>query len=233
MSPLLILSTIAISAALVFYTWGVFGERRSGTLTRKYVTLFWIGLACDTTGTLMMSSMAAQTAGGMGVHGITGIVAIVLMLIHATWATWTYLRGSEQAAKALPHLQHGGLACLAHPLHHRYLDGYSCDPLESSVRCWYERDRRCDSERVACAPPPPPLSVGCVFCQPERLATSTRARRSAPVCAAHPLLAPVQILLQLEIVFFYQLLKQTGSQSALQFPKGLCIAEAPGCAGNR
>ena len=60
MSPLLILSTIAISAALVFYTWGVFGERRSGTLTRKYVTLFWIGLACDTTGTLMMSSMAAQ-----------------------------------------------------------------------------------------------------------------------------------------------------------------------------
>ena len=45
MSPLLILSTIAISAALVFYTWGVFGERRSGTLTRKYVTLFWIGLA--------------------------------------------------------------------------------------------------------------------------------------------------------------------------------------------
>lgn len=99
MSPLLILSTIAISAALVFYTWGVFGERRSGTLTRKYVTLFWIGLACDTTGTLMMSSMAAQTAGGMGVHGITGIVAIVLMLIHATWATWTYLRGSEQAQK--------------------------------------------------------------------------------------------------------------------------------------
>ena len=76
MSPLLILSTIAISAALVFYTWGVFGERRSGTLTRKYVTLFWIGLACDTTGTLMMSSMAAQTAGGMGVHGITGVVAV-------------------------------------------------------------------------------------------------------------------------------------------------------------
>ena len=78
---------------------GVFSESGSGTLTRKYVTLFWIGLACDTTGTLMMSSMAAQTAGSMGVHGITGVVAIVLMLIHATWATWTYLRGSEQAQK--------------------------------------------------------------------------------------------------------------------------------------
>ena len=41
MSPLLFLSsTIAISAARrVSYTW-VFRERRSGTLTRKYVTLF-------------------------------------------------------------------------------------------------------------------------------------------------------------------------------------------------
>ena len=99
MSPLLILSTIAISAALVFYTWGVFGERRSGTLTRKYVTLFWIGLACDTTGTLMMSSMAAQTAVIKCVHGNTVVVDNLFMLIHETRAKWTYLRGSEQAQK--------------------------------------------------------------------------------------------------------------------------------------
>lgn len=232
MSPLLILSTIAISAALVFYTWGVFGERRSGTLTRKYVTLFWIGLACDTTGTLMMSSMAAQTAGGMGVHGITGIVAIVLMLIHATWATWTYLRGSEQAQKLLPHLQHGGLACLAHPLHHRHLDGYSCDPLESSVRCWYERDRRCDSERAACAPPPPSLSVGrflptrtsCYFHKSEAFSSRLRCSSIARSCS-NPLTARNRILLPT-------------SQAnripcpALQFPKAL-LRRTPGCAGNR
>lgn len=99
MSPLFIVSTIAISAALVFYTWGVFGERKAEKLTRKYIALFWIGLVCDTAGTTMMSSMASHTGDGMGVHGVTGMVALILMLIHATWATWTYVRGSEQAQK--------------------------------------------------------------------------------------------------------------------------------------
>ena len=52
MSPELVFASVAISLALFFYTWGVFGERRDGTLSLKYVLLFWIGLACDTTGTL-------------------------------------------------------------------------------------------------------------------------------------------------------------------------------------
>ena len=99
MSPLFIISTLAVSAALVFYTCGVFGERKHGTLTPVFVALFWIGLVCDTTGTALMSSMARATGDGMGVHGITGALALVLMLIHAVWATWTYLRGSEQAQK--------------------------------------------------------------------------------------------------------------------------------------
>lgn len=99
MSPLFIISTVAISAALVFYMLGVFGERKHGTLTRTYVALFWIGLACDTTGTALMSSMARSAGDGMGVHGVTGAVALVLMLVHALWATWTYVKGSEQAQK--------------------------------------------------------------------------------------------------------------------------------------
>ncbi len=99
MSPLFIISTVAISAALVFYTLGVFGERKHGTLTRTYVALFWIGLACDTTGTTLMSSMARNAGDGMGVHGVTGAVALVLMLVHALWATWTYVKGSKQAQK--------------------------------------------------------------------------------------------------------------------------------------
>lgn len=232
MSPLLILSTIAISAALVFYTWGVFGERRSGTLTRKYVTLFWIGLACDTTGTLMMSSMAAQTAGGMGVHGITGIVAIRFDAHSRNVGNVDLFARQRTGAKALPHLQHGGLACLAHPLHHRHLDGYSCDPLESSVRCWYERDRRCDSERAACAPPPPSLSVGrflptrtsCYFHKSEAFSSRLRCSSIARSCS-NPLTARNRILLPT-------------SQAnripcpALQFPKAL-LRRTPGCAGNR
>lgn len=98
MSPELIVSTVAISLALLFYTWGVFGERRHGSLNLKYVLLFWAGLACDTTGTLIMSNIASQSnATGFGIHGLTGALAIVLMIVHALWATFTYLRGSQQA----------------------------------------------------------------------------------------------------------------------------------------
>ncbi|WP_282191074.1 HsmA family protein [Adlercreutzia caecimuris] len=100
MSPELIVSTVAISLALLFYTWGVFGERRHGSLNLKYVLLFWAGLACDTTGTLIMSNIASQSnATGFGIHGLTGALAIVLMIVHALWATFTYLRGSQQARR--------------------------------------------------------------------------------------------------------------------------------------
>ena len=58
MSPILIAATTIISLALVAYTIGVFGERNSGTLKRSHLIFFWIGLACDSTGTAIMSSMA-------------------------------------------------------------------------------------------------------------------------------------------------------------------------------
>lgn len=100
MSPELIVSTVAISLALLFYTWGVFGERRHGSLNLKYILLFWAGLVCDTTGTLIMSSIASQSnITGFGIHGLTGALAIVLMIVHALWATFTYLRGSQQARR--------------------------------------------------------------------------------------------------------------------------------------
>lgn len=100
MSAELVFASVAISLALFFYTWGVFGERRGGTLSLKYVLLFWIGLACDTSGTLTMSNIASQSAAsGFGIHAITGVVAIVLMLVHALWATFTYKRGSQQARR--------------------------------------------------------------------------------------------------------------------------------------
>lgn len=102
MSVELIAATIAITAALGFYTWGVFGERAHGSLTLTYVILFWLGLVCDSTGTFIMTNIA-QTSGpainGFSIHGFTGMLAIALMLIHAGWATFTYVRGSEKSRK--------------------------------------------------------------------------------------------------------------------------------------
>lgn len=102
MNPMIMFATAAITCALIFYTLGVFGERRIHFLKPRHVALFWIGLACDTTGTLTMSAIAnsaATTSTGMGFHAATGLMAIILMLIHALWATLTALRGDERAMR--------------------------------------------------------------------------------------------------------------------------------------
>ena len=101
MSIELIVASVAITCALVLYTFGVFGERRSGTLSLRHVLLFWGGLVCDTTGTMIMSNIAQQSsAGGFGIHAVTGLLAIVLMLVHAVWATVTYVRHNERGMHA-------------------------------------------------------------------------------------------------------------------------------------
>ena len=97
----LILAMITITLALVFYTAGVFGERKAKSLTKTHVLIFWLGLVFDTIGTLTMSSI---TQGGTAVfssishnlHGITGFLAIVLMVFHALWATWVLYKNDEK-----------------------------------------------------------------------------------------------------------------------------------------
>lgn len=87
----LILAIITITLALIFYTIGVFSERKSGTLKKSHVITFWIGLVFDTTGTTIMSTISG---GGslLSLHGITGALAIALMIFHATWATVVFVK---------------------------------------------------------------------------------------------------------------------------------------------
>lgn len=87
---MLIFAIIAITAALVFYTVGVFWERKSRCVKGIHTVIFWLGFACDTTGTLIMSQIArvSNTEGLIPfIHGFTGGLAIALMLFHAVWAT--------------------------------------------------------------------------------------------------------------------------------------------------
>lgn len=95
MSGKLIMAIITITLALIFYTIGVFSERKSGILKRFHVIMFWIGLLFDTTGTSIMSSIAN---GGslLSLHGITGAIAIVLMLFHAVWATVVFVKQNKE-----------------------------------------------------------------------------------------------------------------------------------------
>jgi len=84
---------IIITLALVFYSIGVWSERIAGRLKPWHLVFFLLGLACDTTGTGMMSAFV----GGMtfDIHGVTGLLAIILMLVHAVWATVVLVRKDE------------------------------------------------------------------------------------------------------------------------------------------
>lgn len=97
MDPLLVAAMAAISLALLFYTLGVFAERRAGTLKGRHLALFWLGFALDTTGTSIMTVMAQQSGGVQSVvHAVSGVLAIGLMLFHAVWASVVIARNDER-----------------------------------------------------------------------------------------------------------------------------------------
>ena len=101
MDSKLIFAIVTITLALLFYTIGVFAERKSKSLNKTHVIIFWLGLLCDTTGTITMSSIAKSGVEVMNVatqtlHSLTGFLAIVLMLFHALWATWVLYKNDEK-----------------------------------------------------------------------------------------------------------------------------------------
>lgn len=90
------IASAAITLALVLYTIGVFAERRSGTLTASHLVFFYLGLACDTAGTAVMS-VIAQGESASPAHAATGLLAIILMVVHAVWATAVLARKNHEA----------------------------------------------------------------------------------------------------------------------------------------
>ena len=95
----LIFAIVAMTLALTFYTIGVFGERKVGTLKGWLVGFFGLGLVCDSTGTKIMTSIhdTSLSAFKADFHIITGGLALVLMAIHFVWALYVLWKGSEQS----------------------------------------------------------------------------------------------------------------------------------------
>lgn len=100
MSKELVLASIAMIIALISYSIGVFGERRTGTIQLKHILFFVGGLIFDSTGTALMNQIASENAEStFGLHQITGGAALVLMGFHLIWAIAVYKKGSEKAKK--------------------------------------------------------------------------------------------------------------------------------------
>jgi uncharacterized repeat protein (TIGR03987 family) len=91
---MLFYAVLFINLAFVFYTIGVWSEKKQGTLKIWHLAVFWIGLVFDTLGTTFMSRIAGSGF-EINFHGITGLLAIVLMAFHVLWASWVLLRNQE------------------------------------------------------------------------------------------------------------------------------------------
>ena len=100
MQTTLTLGMTFITAALITYTIAVWGEQITKELKPIFVVMFCLGVACDTTGTLLMTLIDTSTAGFFETlfHMITGATAIFLMLIHAVWAVRVLLKQDEVSA---------------------------------------------------------------------------------------------------------------------------------------
>lgn len=92
---MLFYAILFINLALVFYTIGVWSEKKQGTLKKWHVIIFWLGLVCDTLGTTAMGKIAG-TGFKLNFHGITGLLAILLMLFHALWASVVLFKNNKE-----------------------------------------------------------------------------------------------------------------------------------------
>lgn len=97
---------VFITLALILYSIGVWAEKLKGVLEKWHVVIFWLGFACDTAGTSLMSILAKSNAEesavttGQSLHAITGILAIILMLFHAVWASVVIIKQNESSKRS-------------------------------------------------------------------------------------------------------------------------------------
>jgi uncharacterized repeat protein (TIGR03987 family) len=95
----MIVSSVLITLALLFYSLGVWSERLARYLKAWHVAAFWTGLLFDITGTWAMHLIARGPFDPGAPHTLTGQIALWLMLAHATWATMVVRTGSERSRK--------------------------------------------------------------------------------------------------------------------------------------
>lgn len=91
---LLTVAVISMLAAVTAYTTGVFSERKSKSLNKNHIIIFWIGLFFDTTGTTAMGLISDGFS--LDIHGVTGLTALILMAVHVIWATAVHLKGNDR-----------------------------------------------------------------------------------------------------------------------------------------
>jgi len=95
MTYTLVISSILITLALIFYSLGVWAERIARYLKGWHVAAFWTGFVFDVSGTWAMHKLSSSPFDMFEPHTFTGQIALWLMLIHALWATFVVVKANE------------------------------------------------------------------------------------------------------------------------------------------
>ena len=92
---MMIISTVLITLALVFYSTGIWAERIARRLKPWHLIAFWTGFVFDVSGTWAMHKLGDGKFDFLEPHTLTGQIALWLMLGHAIWATVVVRKGKE------------------------------------------------------------------------------------------------------------------------------------------
>jgi len=76
MSTQLIVASILITLALIFYSLGVWSERIARYLKPWHVAAFWIGFMFDISGTWTMHNISGGPLNLLEMHTLTGQIAL-------------------------------------------------------------------------------------------------------------------------------------------------------------
>ena len=99
MTPLILTGAILFTAALVFYSIGIWSDYLKKELKPWHLWMFGLGVLTDSLGTLMMYLHVGHLI--FTAHSISGFLGLFLMMFHFVWAFWVLSimnQGGERAA---------------------------------------------------------------------------------------------------------------------------------------
>jgi len=89
MRPIIIVSVVSITVALILYTVAIRRNWRTKMLTTSQLVVLWLALAADTLATQMMAMSVEETTWDLHtISGYSGLALMALLVIAGSWAMW-------------------------------------------------------------------------------------------------------------------------------------------------
>ena len=89
MRPIIIVSVVSITFALILYTVAIWRNWRLKLLTGSQLVLLWLALAADSLATQMMAMSVEETTWDLHtISGYTGLVLMALLVVAGSWSMW-------------------------------------------------------------------------------------------------------------------------------------------------